>query len=454
MSDRALRWRIRVGAFPRKEIVEIARQPILILALVFGPFLILLLFGATLRDTAPFVPAVFVIPEGGALTDRLTQLAERDLSGTRLRVVDVTSDEDAALERLREGEVGLVVVFPSGAAEAIRRNERASIVVYHDRLDPIETEALDVFTLRLVDEANQQLLTGLIADLQEGAGPIGQDLQGALDQIRAVRLALEEAQRQIVLGGGDPQLLAEALRRGAALEEDLSRVAMALQRFSELQPEVVVTPFTGNAEQIGEGEIRLADFYAPAAVALLLQHLVVTFVSLSIVREEQLGTTELFRIAPVSAIEALLGRYLAHLVIGGVIGASVLALLVYVLGVPMRGDWLLAAAAVAALLFSSIGLGFAIALVAKSDSQAVQYAMILLLASVFFSGFILTLDRFAPPLHIIARFLPVTYGVEVLRNVMLRGQDLDLPQTGGLVAIGIALFALGFVLLRRRMRHG
>ncbi len=453
MSDHALRWRIRVGAFPRKEIVEIARQPILILALVFGPFLILLLFGATLRDTAPFVPAVFVIPEGGPLADRVTQLAERDLSGTRLRVMEVTSDEDAALERLHEGEVRLVVVFPFGAAEAIRRNEQASIVVYHDRLDPIETEALDVFTLRLVDTANQQLLTGLIADVQEGAGPIGQDLRSSIDEVQAVRLALEEAQRQIVLSGGDPQVLRDALRRTAALETDLALIAMALQQFSELQPEVIVTPFTGNAEQIGAGEIRLADFYAPAAVALLLQHMAVTFVSLSIVREDQLGTTELFRIAPVSAIEALLGRYLAHLVIGGVIGATVLALLVYVLGVPMRGDWLMAAAVVAALLFTSIGLGFAIAVIASSDGQAVQYAMILLLASVFFSGFILTLDRFAPPMHVIARFLPVTYGVELLRNVMLRGRDLDPAQIGGLVGMGAALFALGFVLLRRRMRH-
>lgn len=63
-----------------------------------------------------------------------------------------------------------------------------------------------------------------------------------------------------------------------------------------------------------------------------------TFVGLSIVREEQFGTTEFFRVAPLSTMEALLGRYLAYLLIGGTIGGAVIALLVYALGVPMLGS--------------------------------------------------------------------------------------------------------------------
>lgn len=201
------------------------------------------------------------------------------------------------------------------------------------------------------------------------------------------------------------------------------------------------------------GTIRLADFYAPAAVALLLQHLVVTFVGLSIVREEQLGTTEFFRVAPLSAIETLLGRYLAYLVIGGVIGGTVIALLIYVLGVPMLGSWALLMIVVAALLFASIGIGILIALVSKSDSQAIQYAMLVLLGSIFFSGFLLTLDRFAPPLPTVARLLPVTYGVELLRDVMLRGRGVDQTRLQALVGMGGALLVVSFALLRWRMRR-
>jgi ABC-2 type transport system permease protein len=148
---------------------------------------------------------------------------------------------------------------------------------------------------------------------------------------------------------------------------------------------VTASPFVGTTTPTRE-TIRLADFYAPAAVALLLQHLVVTFVGFSIVREEQLGTTEFFLVAPLSAIEMLFGRYLTYLVIGGVIGGTVIALLIYALGVPMLGSWALLMLVVMALLFASIGIGILIALVSKSDSQVVQYAMLVLLGSIFLAA--------------------------------------------------------------------
>lgn len=446
---RVWRWVIRVSAFPRKELTEILRQPFLVLALVLGPFLILLLFGATLRDNPPRVEAIFVAPPESPIRAEIEQFGKGRPVGAQLVITDVTGNEEVALNRLRSGEVGLVAVLPGSATEAIRANEPATITIYHNRLDPIETEAIVVFTLRLVDEVNQQVLANLIGQVQAQSLPVQERTVSALARLAGLQEALERAQQR----AADPSLFAEPLQGVRALEVDLSQVNEALQQFVELSPEVIVSPFEGTTRQASQADIRLADFYAPAAVALLLQHLVVTFVSLSIVREEQLGTTEFFCVAPLSMMESLLGRYIAYLVIGGAIGAAVIVLLVFALGVPMLGSWVLLAIVVAALLFTSIGVGFLIALVAKSDSQAVQYAMIVLLASIFCSGFLLTLDRFAPPLPTIARLLPVTYGVELLRDVMLRGQGVGQIQLQALVGIGVALGALSFALLRRRMRR-
>lgn len=446
---RAWPWAIRVSAFPRKEFTEIVRQPLLVLALVLGPFLILFLFGATLRESPPTVRAIFVAPPGSPIRDEIERFGEGRAVGAKLIIDDVTGNEEAALDQLRSGDVDLVAVFPGSAAEAIRANERATITIYHNRLDPIETEAITVLTLRLVDQANQRVLAGLIGQVQTETVPVRERTATAVERLIALREALERAQQRAT----DPELLSQPLQQVRDLEDTLSEIQESLLRFGELSPEVIVSPFVGATEQAGRVDIRLADFYAPAAVALLLQHLVVTFVALSIVREEQLGTTEFFRVAPLSAIETLLGRYLAYLVIGGVIGGTVIALLVYALGVPMLGSWMLLAIVVAALLLASIGVGILIALVSRSDSQAVQYAMIVLLASIFFSGFLLTLDRFTSPLPTIARLLPVTHGVELLRAVMLQGRGADQIRLQELLGIGGALFALGFALLQRRMRR-
>jgi ABC-2 type transport system permease protein len=54
------------------------------------------------------------------------------------------------------------------------------------------------------------------------------------------------------------------------------------------------------------------------------------------------------------------------------------------------------------VLFTSLGIGFAISIVSQTDSQAVQYSMMILLGSVFFSGFIMSLDMLLPSVRIIS----------------------------------------------------
>jgi hypothetical protein len=68
-------------------------------------------------------------------------------------------------------------------------------------------------------------------------------------------------------------------------------------------------------------------------------------------------------VAPLSAIETLLGKYLSYLIFGGVMAAILSALVIYGLRVPMLGLPQHYALAVAALLFTSRGYGFAISLI-------------------------------------------------------------------------------------------
>ena len=78
-----------------------------------------------------------------------------------------------------------------------------------------------------------------------------------------------------------------------------------------------------------------------------------------------------------------------------------------------------------------------ISIVSQTDSQAVQYSMIVLLASVFFSGFILSLDMLWEPVRVISWLLPTTYGTLLLRDIALSGSDPNWLLLGGLIAIGV-----------------
>ena len=102
--------------------------------------------------------------------------------------------------------------------------------------------------------------------------------------------------------------------------------------------------------------------------------------------------------------------------------ATILTLLVqYALGVPMLGNWLNYALVVALVLFASLGIGFVISLLSKTDSQAVQLAMLVLLASVFFSGFFMALYLFWPAVQVVSWMLVIGLGLFIVAWFQMNG---------------------------------
>lgn len=495
---------IRASSFVRREWADLARQPVLVLTLVAGPFVILLLFGAGLKDDDPTIRAVIVASAGTRLAALAEQFAEAETS--RALVVErVEAGAHEPLQQLRAGDLEVVVVLPDDAVDTIRRGEQAEVIFYHNFLDPLEVHAMELQTRQAIQTLNDQVSLLLVRQGQAALAETRERLASARRRAAAFRAALQRgdlqrAQRELALleqdvtalglvvvaatvverslgpldepgRDDDPRrsltsvqdrirsLDAEGLARAStaeaqALEAEVGRLAAGLDELLALTPRVLVSPFAGTARRVTGGTVKLTDYYAPAVVVLLAQHLVITFLGLSVVREDQLGTTELFRAAPLTALEVLVGKSLAYLLMGAAGAATLTALLILGLDVPMRGSWWLVAASIVALLAAATALGFVLALLARSDSQAVQYAMIILLASIFLSGFLLTLERFRSPVDAVARLLPATYGIQLLRSSMLQSNVAVAEPMGTLVGMAAVLFAIAWLLLRRRLRRG
>jgi ABC-2 type transport system permease protein len=124
------------------------------------------------------------------------------------------------------------------------------------------------------------------------------------------------------------------------------------------------------------------------------------------------------------------------------------------LGVPILGDWLYLVLTLVLMIFASVGLGFFISAISKSESQAVQLSMLILLASVFFSGFFLRVETIWEPIRAVSYSLPVTYGVSSLQVVMLRGGIPDTVLLLSLAGLGAFFTLLSYFLLNRELKRG
>jgi ABC-2 type transport system permease protein len=502
---------IRVSSFFRKELAEMIRQPRLLLTLILGPFMILLLFGVGYRDTARDVRTLFVAAEDNELRQNIEDFATT--IGPQLIFEGITSDAQEAVNRLAEGDVDMVVVPPTDVDNLVRQNEQGVFTMYHNEIDPAQVSYIEYLGRNYIDEVNRRVVGQMAAqaqaetveltpqvraarqdaanmrqalelgnaeaarrhqqDLDQSLGDVlttldsrmlfAQAVQGemgtdaseaGLAGIIGLMAALEQGQVEEPIRDDQPNYTAE-IAQLRETEEQLAELEAQLVEFQTIHPQILVSPFRSETQSITPlPDIDPAIFFAPGVIALLLQHIAVTFGSLSIVRERMSGTMELFRVSPVSPGETIFGKYFSYMFFGSLIAIALAALLYFILGVPFLGGWVNVALVTLALLFTSLGLGFIISLSAENESQAVQLAMISLLVSVFFSGMFLDLRYLWEPVRAVSYLVPATYGTILYENIMLRGLGIDPILIIALLVIGLFLCVVSWITLRREMKLG
>ncbi|GAB4437421.1 MAG: hypothetical protein OHK0015_30150 [Chloroflexi bacterium OHK40] len=472
---------MRALAFFGKEINEVRRQPRLVLSLLLGPFVILLLFGIGYRGGQPTLQAAIVLPEGEATIDQeyLTQL-----TGANFELVSVGADRGSAEALLRAGDVDVVQIFPADIEERVLRGEQAAVEFMANEIDPFTEQWIQYLAYAQISEINREILVRNAGAMQDEARAIGTQLADVRTQLEAFesgtenlnQARLQESVRSLrqaagalavsaLIARGDvdgertrEQLLAlqadldaldQALSAGE-LERERERVSATRERISELEsttsalgalpPTVIVSPLAASYQNMVGTAYDPMVFYAPSVLAMLVQHIAITLGSLSLVRERLLGATELFQVAPLSLRSVLVGKYLGYTTFIGIIAAA-LAALMLPLGVPFLGSPWAVAGIVALLTLASLGVGFLISALSRSESQAVQLSMLILLLSVFFSGFFLPLQNFWAPVRALGQAIPLTHGIDGLLSLMLRGAPPDGTTWAALGAIA----AVGFL---------
>jgi ABC-2 type transport system permease protein len=393
---RILKSATRILAFVGKELVEVVRRPGALLSLIVGPFLIMAIFGVGYSGYRRPLNTVIVIPQGSGLpTDRD---AYSEISGAGLQVVDVTSDEASAEARLEAETVDVVIVAPADAEQQFRAGKQSVIQVRVNVVDPVE-QNYTVFLARALEREVNRIVIERVA---------------------------EEGQNYAISAGAS-----EA---------------------AEIPPAVVAAPTKAEIVNVAPSQPGVVQFFGTAVLALILQHMAATLIALSVVRERTTGLFELFRVSPISTFELILGKVIAFSILSGTIAGLTLVLLVGAFGVPMLGDPAVLAGIVALLILASLGLGLFLSAVSDSERQVVQLSLLTLLASVFFSGFVLEIDEFSEPVKSLTAILPVRHGIRLIGDVMLRGSTDATWQIGALALLAIGFTAAGWILLRRAMR--
>jgi ABC-type multidrug transport system ATPase subunit/ABC-type multidrug transport system permease subunit len=269
----------------------------------------------------------------------------------------------------------------------------------------------------------------------------------------------EQAAVQVLIDGSDSQVATTAQNAATLLGLNRSlQIGRAFGESRQLGPArdptgQVALPIDVRPRLLYNPDLESANFFVPGLVGIILQLVTLFLTSFAIVRERELGTLEQLFVTPVGRAGLLLGKLTPYAVVGFVETVIILTVMTFLFDIPIAGSlWQLLALSML-FLVCALGLGLFISTVAKSQVAATQIAFGFMLPSVLLSGFMFPRAEMPLPIYLATFAIPVTYFIEVLRGIILRGAGLvDLtPHVVGLLACCVAILSLSLARFRKTL---
>lgn len=272
-------------------------------------------------------------------------------------------------------------------------------------------------------------------------------------------LAGQQTQVQVLIDGSDSQVATTALNTANLLAMNLS-IGRA-KALADTMPVVPARDETGatalpiqiRTRLLYNPNLESSHFFVPGLVGIILQLVTLFLTAFAIVRERELGTLEQLFVTPVSRAGLLLGKLAPYALLAFGETLIVMNVMVFLFDVPIRGDIGLLLMLSFLFLLCALGLGLFVSTISKTQLQAFQFAFIIMLPSVLLSGFMFPRSQMPGPIYIATFAIPVTYYLEILRAIVLRGADLIdvLPSVLGLGISTVLILALSLMRFRKQL---
>lgn len=247
------------------------------------------------------------------------------------------------------------------------------------------------------------------------------------------------ANRAIVTKGYVEAFIADYNSRKLASSDLMGKISFPV----DILPEARFNPSLESTNVLVPGIAGLVLLIFPAVLA-----------AISLSRERESGMILNFYTSPLSRFQFLLGKGLPLLTIGILNYLLFFVLTIWLFHVPFGGDFATLMLAMVLYMITTIGIGFLVATLVRSEVASLLIASIVtFLPGFLYSGLMMPVQSMGAEGKMMASILPAYYFIRVAKAVFLKRMgffDL-LGEIGALVAIAVVLFGLAILRLKKKM---
>ena len=254
----------------------------------------------------------------------------------------------------------------------------------------------------------------------------------------------------LFIDGTMPSLATAMDNNSSAITDESVTTDMYFSDPDEPPAIIANDPFVLDVEILFNPDKIETWFFLPGVVGVLIMQVALILTSTTIVREREGNTLEQLLVSPMTRSQFILGKIIPYIAISLVDFYAILGFswLVFDLPAPNSQAVLLLLAVV--YMAALISMGIAISTVSQTQQQAIFISIFVLIPSMLLSGFIFPIEAMPSWIQPVAYAIPFTYFIDIVRGILLRGNQLGEMIPEFLALAGFAVLFTGFSILRFR----
>lgn len=234
----------------------------------------------------------------------------------------------------------------------------------------------------------------------------------------------EQAQIQILIDGSDPNAARTAAANAQLIAQHQS-MAWQQERLSRQGLGELEAPLEAQIRVLFNPNMKSLIFNIPALIGLIMQNVTAILTAFALVREKERGTMEQLIVTPIRPIELILGKLVPYVCVGIFSFTIIVMTGIAWFGVPVKGSLPLLMLLSFLFLLTVLAIGIVISTVSATQLQAMQLSFAIILPSVLLSGFMFPRETMPWIIRMFSSVIPLTYFLEILRGIFLKGVGLE-----------------------------
>lgn len=364
-----------------KDLTELRRSKMLIVMMVLMPLIMMAMMSFMFPSTNSVsnIPVTVVNIDSGNMGSEIISAIEQMNSESGMMILKNASSEEEARNMIVEGSALGAIVIPEDFSRILStHSSTANITVITDDSNPQISQILSQVLTQIIDSMGENYA---IMNLKPIASEIG------------------------------------------------------------INPVALVVPFRAETKGITESG-SYVEFVIPGLLMMTIISSVMTGLPRAIAYEKDIGTMNGFLVAPISRFSILSGKALGRIIRGFIQGILSLILAIILFGINVHGNLISIFTIIFLGVFSFVGLGIILTLIADDEETASMIIMTLTLPMMFLSGIFFPIEMMPSFMQTISKWLPFTYAVDAMRRIMVFGATLDNVYADVLVMLSFGIATL------------